>query len=288
MTHGPLTRPSATLSQRERVLKLAELLYRGVNRVRRALYRAGLLKPKRLPVPVISIGAIAAGGSGKTPAVIAIAGALAQRGLRVGVLTRGYRRAGEGGVIDTLDPDRFGDEPVLIKKRQPSVEVIVGVNRYDNAIRKSVDVFVLDDGYQHLQLYRDLDVVIDSPGGFLREGRSALRYAGMVLRRDIRPIVPEGLRGKRIFAFAGLADNRQFFGSLGLNLVGTRSFPDHHRYAASDLDEIKGLARAAEADAIVTTEKDAVKISDPQIIAIPADFMIDPASLERIVAAASQ
>jgi len=267
------------------LLKPAELLYRGVNRVRRALYRGGILKPKRLPVPVISVGAIAAGGSGKTPAVIAIAGALAQRGLRVGVLTRGYGRAGEGGVIDRLDPDRFGDEPVLIKKRLPTVEVIVGANRYDNALRKQVDVFILDDGYQHLQLHRDLDVVIDSPGGFLREGKSALRFAGLVLRRHIRPIVPESLRGKQIFAFAGLADNRQFFESLGLNLVGTRSFADHHRYAASDLEEIKQAARAAGADAIVTTEKDAVKISDPQIIAIPADFVIDPASLERIVAA---
>jgi len=270
------------------LLKPAELLYRGANRMRRALYRAGILKPKRLPVPVISVGAIAAGGSGKTPAVIAIAGALAQRGLRVGVLTRGYGRAGQGGVIDTLDSDRFGDEPVLIKKRLPSIEVIVGVNRYDNALRQSVDVFILDDGYQHLQLYRDLDVVIESPGGFLREGKSALRYAGIVLRRDIRPIVPEGLRGKRVFAFAGLADNRQFFESLGLNLVGTRSFPDHHRYAVSDLDEIKQAARAAGADAIVTTEKDAVKISDPQIIAIPADFVIDSASLKCIVAAASR
>ena len=256
------------------MIKLAELLYRGVNRIRRALYRRGILKAKRLPVPVISVGAIAAGGSGKTPATIAIAGALADRGFRVGVLTRGYRRAGAGGVVDTLDPDRFGDEPVLIKKRLPSVEVIVGKNRYDNAIRKQVDVFVLDDGFQHLQLHRDFDVVIDHPG-FLREGRSALKAADLVLPRKLKPRIPDSLRGKRVFAFAALADNRQFFDSLGLELAGTRLFSDHHRYSASDVESIKRAASDAHAEAIVTTEKDAVKIADPTIMAIPADFVID-------------
>ncbi len=264
------------------MIKIAELIYRAINRARRALYRAGILKSKKLPVPVISVGAIAAGGSGKTPAVIAIAGALAQRGLRVGVLTRGYGRAGEGGVIDSLDGDRFGDEPVLIKKRLPAVEVIVGVNRYESALRKQVDVFVLDDGFQHLQLHRDFDVVIDNPG-FLREERSALRDADIVLQRRLQTRVPENLRGKRVFAFAGLANNQQFFESF--DLAGTKSFPDHHRYTKADVEEIKRAARAAGADAIVTTEKDAVKIADAEIIAIPADFVIDAAILERIIAA---
>jgi len=263
------------------VIKLAELLYRSVNRVRRALYRAGILKAKRLPVRVISVGGIAAGGSGKTPATIAIAGALAARGLRVGVLTRGYGRAGVGGVIKELDPDRYGDEPVLIKKRLPQVEVIVGRNRYDNAIRNPADVFVLDDGFQHLQLHRDLDVVIDYDSGFLREGRRALRDADVLLPRKIKLTIPDLLRGKRVFAFSGLADNQQFFDSLALPLAGTRSFPDHHRYSATDVEATKHAARDVGADAIVTTEKDAVKINDPEVIAIRADFVID--DLDRIL-----
>jgi tetraacyldisaccharide 4'-kinase len=268
------------------LLKPAELLYRTINRIRRALYHAGILKSKRLPVPVISVGGIAAGGSGKTPAVIAIATALAARGLRVGVLTRGYGRAGEGGPVKAIDPDRYGDEPVLIKKRVPAAEVIVGKNRYENASQQSVDVFILDDGFQHLQLHRDLDVVIDNPAaGFLREGRFALRSADIVLPRRMKPAIPDSLRGKRIFAFAGLADNGQFFDSLGLPLVGSRSFPDHHRYSASDIEQIKDGARNAGAEAIVTTEKDAVKIDDPAIIAIPAEFVIDKADLDRIIAA---
>ena len=255
------------------MIKLAELLYRGVNRVRRALYRAGILKAKRLRAPVISVGAIAAGGSGKTPATIAIAGALAARGLRVAVLTRGYGRAGAGGVITELDPDRYGDEPVLIKKRLPQVEVLVGKNRYENAIRSNAGVFVLDDGFQHLQLHRDLDVVIDHPAPFFREGRAALRDADVILPRKIRLTIPDTLRGKRVFAFAGLANNEQFFESLDLMLAGTRSFPDHHRYTPGDIEAIK--REAAKADAIVTTEKDAVKIADHDIIAIPIEFVID-------------
>jgi tetraacyldisaccharide 4'-kinase len=271
------------------VLKPAELLYRGINRLRRSLYDAGVFKARRLAVPVISVGAIAAGGSGKTPAVIAIAGALAQRGLRVGVLTRGYGRAGAGGAIDALDPERFGDEPVLIKKRLPAVRVIVGTNRYENASRESCDVFILDDGFQHLQLDRDLDVVLDTEEAtFLREGRSALRHAGIVLARNLRLDVPPELCGKRVFAFAGLANNAQFFDALteaGLQLAGTRGFRDHHRYTASDIEEIKRAARDSGVEAIVTTEKDAVKIDDPAITAIRAEMVIDPWVLDRIVAA---
>ena len=262
------------------MIKIAELLYRAINRARRAMYRAGILKAKRLSAPVISVGGIAAGGSGKTPAVIAIARALSARGLRVAVLTRGYGRAGSGGVVTALDPDRFGDEPVLIKKSVPSVNVIVGKNRYDNAVRIEADVFVLDDGFQHLQLHRDFDVVIEHDSGFLREGRGALRYADLVLRRAVQARIPDALRGKKVFAFAGLADNAQFFRLF--DLAGSKGFPDHHRYTTADIEAIK---REAKGHPIVTTEKDAVKIDDPEIIAIPAEFAIDAADLDRIVAA---
>lgn len=268
------------------LLKPAELLFRGINRIRRSLYRRGILKSKKLPVPVISVGGIAVGGSGKTPATIAIARALIAKGLRVGILTRGYGRSGEGGIVDKLDADRFGDEPVLMQQQVPGAKVIVGANRYENALRDSANVFILDDGFQHLQLHRDLDVVIDNPRArFLREGRSALQDANIVLQRQIRLNVPQAIRGKRVFAFAGLADNQQFFKSLDVDLVGTRSFSDHHRYSPADIEEIKRAAREVRAETIVTTEKDAVKIHDPEIVAIPAEFVIDSYYLDRIVKA---
>ena len=278
------------------ILKPLELFWRAVNRLRRALYRGGILKGRRLPRPVISVGNLTAGGSGKTPAVIAIARYLTRRGFTVAVLSRGYGRSGsETGLVTSLDAGRFGDEPVLIKSKTTNTHVIVGPNRYDNAIRflgqNDCDLFILDDGFQHLQLSRDLDVVIDAGRGVMREGRSALAGAGVVIQRNLRLVVPGGVTLRRVFAFAGLADNDQFFSSLrsnGLNVVGTHGFRDHHRYTAADLLSIKDAARAAGAEAIVTTEKDAVKIDDRDIIAIDAEMIIEPAVLEAIAAKISR
>jgi tetraacyldisaccharide 4'-kinase len=272
------------------LLKPIELLWRGVNRLRRALYRRGILKSKRLTRPVISVGNLAAGGSGKTPAVIAIARDLTKRGLVVAVLTRGHGRSGdEAGPVTALDASRFGDEPVLIKSKLENIHVIVGSKRYDNAVqfltRNDCDLFILDDGFQHLQLARDLDVVIDAGRGVMREGRSALADVNIVIHRNLRLVVPSELTGRRVFAFAGLADNEQFFSSLranGLDVIATRSFRDHHRYTPDDITTIRKEASAAGAENIVTTEKDAVKIDDHDIIAIAAEMIIEPDVLETI------
>jgi tetraacyldisaccharide 4'-kinase len=222
--------------------------------------------------------------------VIAIARHLTKRRLTVAVLTRGHGRAGnEAGLVTSFDAARFGDEPVLIKSKLENVHVIVGSKRYDNAIQflaqNDCDLFILDDGFQHLQLARDLDVVIDAGRGVMREGRSALADAGIVIQRNLRLVVPPALASRRVFAFAGLADNEQFFSSLranNLDVVATRSFGDHHRYTADEIAAIKSDASAARAEAIVTTEKDAVKIDDRDIIAIAAEMIIEPEVLDAI------
>jgi tetraacyldisaccharide 4'-kinase len=272
------------------LLKPFELLWRGVNRLRRALYRRGILKSRRLPRPVISVGNLSAGGAGKTPAVITIARSLEKRGFRVAVLTRGYGRShNTAGMVTSLDAARFGDEPVLIKSKLKTVDVIVGSKRYDNALQflheNDCDLFILDDGFQHLRLARTVDVVIDSGRGVMREGRTALADADFVIQRRLRIVVPEGLSARPLFAFAGLADNEQFFASLralGLNVAATKSFPDHHRYTATDVAALKEAARISGADAIVTTEKDAVKIDDRDIIPIAAEMIVEPEVLEAI------
>lgn len=272
----------------------AQVLYLAVNRVRRSLYRTGILRSRRLPRPVVSIGNRSAGGAGKTPAVIALAEQLSRRGMRVAVLTRGYGRtdAGAGGLVDRPDARRYGDEPVLIKKRIPEVDVIVGADRYINALqylkRFSCDIFILDDGFQHLRIARDLDIVIEAPGAlFYREGRSALRDADIVVPRRISVTVPPEARGRRALAFAGLANTAQFFESIreaGVDLAATVSFPDHHRYTPRDLQAIDDKAAASAAVVIVTTEKDAVKLDRRDIIAIPVDFVFEPAIVERVAA----
>ena len=258
------------------------------------MYGRGLLRSRRLPCPVVSIGNLSTGGAGKTPAVIALASALSARGAKVAVLTRGYGRrdTGASGLVDSLDAGRFGDEPVLIKKRVSNADVIVGSNRYENAIRyianHSCDLFLLDDGFQHLQIERDLDVVIDSPGAaFYREGRSALRDADIVVPRRMALTIPQSVAGRKALAFAGLANNNQFFESIrnaGVEVCSAMSFPDHHRYSPQDLQAIDDAAASSGAEVIVTTEKDAVKLDRRDIIAIPADFVFDPAVIERVAA----
>ena len=274
-----------------RVSEPAQVLYTAINRARRALYRRGLLKTESLPRTVLSIGNRAIGGSGKTPLTIAIARGLLERGLRVVVLTRGYGRdsSSEPLIVDSEDPRRFGDEPVVIARNVPGAAVVVGskraaAGRWFLETAGDCDVFLLDDGFQHLQLERDLDLVIENAGvRWYREGPEALRDADIIFRRggaasEAREreleVVPVGwtregsaldldrLRGARVFAFAGLADNDQFFRTLerlGASVAGSIGFSDHHTYRPSDLEKIRREAAASSAEFTITTEKDAVK-----------------------------
>jgi tetraacyldisaccharide 4'-kinase len=295
----------------------AQSLYTAINRARRALYRRGLLHTESLPRTVLSIGNRAIGGSGKTPLTIAIARGLLERGLRVVVLTRGYGRgsSSEPLIVDGEDPRRFGDEPVVIARNAPGAAVVVGskraaAGRWFLERAGDCDVFLLDDGFQHLQLERDLDLVIENPAArWYREGPEALRDADIIFRRggpatEARErgleIVPSGwtrggtafelelLRGARVFAFAGLADNDQFFQTLerlGAKVAGSIGFADHHLYRSSDLERIRREASAASADFTITTEKDAVKTTglETAVVRIAAKIEREQELLDLLV-----
>jgi len=181
---------------------------------------------KKLDRPVISVGNITWGGTGKTPVVIELLEALFKNNLKPAVLTRGYaRKEGakplllkKGGQLYTAA--EAGDEPLLIFKSVPQAEVIIGAKRYDNALRFkkdiSADIYVLDDGFQHWKIKRDLDIVCVNaanpfgnrlliPAGILREKPSALKRAGIVVITNADMITPSELEKlkKEIYELSG-------------------------------------------------------------------------------------
>ena len=164
-----------------------------------AAYERGWAEAKRLGWPVVSVGNLSVGGSGKTPVVIRLAQLLQADGIAVDVLSRGYGRSGEGveRVDASGDAGRFGDEPVLIA-RKAAVPVYVGTSRYDagrlaERSAAGAGIHLLDDGFQHRKLARDLDIVVLHasdfvegllPAGRLREPLSALKRAQVVVLRE--------------------------------------------------------------------------------------------------------
>jgi len=176
--------------------------YRGALALREWLYAQGVLRARRVECPVVSIGNLTVGGTGKTPAVELAVRTLRELGRRPAVISRGYRRRSRGVqvVADTaairLDADEAGDEAFLLARRLPGVPVVVGANRYEAARlaldRYGVTAIVLDDGFQHRTLVKDLEVVMVRaanpwgngrllPGGPLREPLAALARAHLVV-----------------------------------------------------------------------------------------------------------
>ena len=274
-------------------------LYAAGLALKNAAYNHGCLRSRMLTEPVISVGNLSTGGAGKTPFVIYLAQRLQERGINVDVLSRGYGRA-KPAAVERVDPEgsatRYGDEPLLIA-RSVAAPVYVGARRFDAGLlaeaeaRDEERVHVLDDGFQHRQLARAVDIVLLHandfsdrllPMGNLREPLSSLKRAQItVLRRDhfehaaqvenltgrVPWIVVRSLRvdslGLRPLAFCGLARPQEFFRdlrALGINPAAEIAFPDHHRYTAADIKRLLDEARAHNADSLITTEKDEVKL----------------------------
>jgi tetraacyldisaccharide 4'-kinase len=306
---------------------LLSTAYARIARLRRAWYaRPG--RSRRLPHPVISVGNLSMGGSGKTPVVAAIARLLRQRGERPVILTRGYgrRRQTEGVLVVSdgqrvLEPvERSGDEPQLLARTLPGVPVLVGADRYlagmFAARHFAATVSILDDGFQHVQLERAVDLLLVSmddlndrvvPAGRLREPLDAAQLADAVLvtgskedaisvarALDHSTAFPAVVRYEsicrggrvlsdppnRIVAFAGIARPERFFNalrSLGYEVARELTYPDHHWYTARDIAGIQAAAREAGAPVIITTEKDAVRC-DLECAVLPITVEVEPAA----------
>ncbi|HEY6872641.1 MAG TPA: tetraacyldisaccharide 4'-kinase [Geobacteraceae bacterium] len=229
------------------LLTLCSIPYELTVRFRAHAYAIGLLPSRRLPLPVVSVGNLTVGGTGKTPAVAMLARFFMARGKRVAVLSRGYggSLAGKEGVVSDgtvllLTPQEAGDEPCLLAATNPGLMVVVGADRYRAGLmameRLAPDIFILDDGYQHLRLKRDLNILLlDSgrpfgngrvlPAGLLREPRVAGDRADLI-------IYTRSSEGEDTAHFPGKPACRAFHHLVGVTLNGGELRP---------LAELKGL-----------------------------------------------
>lgn len=302
------------------------------------LYRAGLAwhearlknaEARKLAWPVISIGNLSTGGSGKTPLTIALAKLLAARGVHVDVLSRGYgRETQEPARVDSSGASKqFGDEPLLIA-RAAGVPVYVAPQRYDAGLLAEANAerdisgrhdvsrspiaaaHILDDGFQHRQLHRTIDILLMNredwhdallPAGNLREPlRAAIRAEIIAIPGDDPDLEVELKRlgwtrqvwrlGRcmeapsidgPVFAFCGIARPEQFFAGLenvGLHVADRKAFRDHYAYTKHAVERLLAQAKRAGARALITTEKDAVRLGLLSA-AFPADLPLKIATL---------
>lgn len=269
--------------------------------LRNLLYDKGIKKPKKLPVPVISVGNLSVGGTGKTSFVIYLANLLKEK--RVCILLRGYKRKSKGVLLVSeygeilTDWEKAGDEAYLLAKLLPNASVVVSEDRYEGGVfaikRLNPELIILDDGFQHRKLHRDLDILLLKkkdledyllPYGNLREPLSALKRADLlilsyqevepfefnsekptfkmqrefdsVLNSNFEEIPIEHLKEKEVIAFSGLGDNEQFLKTLkklGFKVKEFLSFPDHYDYKEF---------RPKKEETYLTTPKDLIKLQN--------------------------
>ncbi|MFO7693651.1 MAG: tetraacyldisaccharide 4'-kinase [Vicinamibacterales bacterium] len=317
-------------------------LYAAAASARRAYYQAPG-RQRRLERPVISVGNLRVGGTGKTPAVAHVARILLEMGEQPAILSRGYRRrsAPDGVVVVSdgrrlsADLDRSGDEPLMLARGVEGARVLVASDRYLAGrlaeTRLGATVHVLDDGFQHLTLARGTDLLIVGeddladartlPAGQLREPLAAASNAHAVLvvsgtrgqartvaaslgvassfqlvrepgeprRLDLLAASAPAQRTVSVLAVAGVARPERFFEELrsaGWDVKQTVAFPDHHRYTRADAASLADTARSSGARAIMTTEKDLVRLLPFRPIPLPLMWLpltvrIDPAPAFR-------
>lgn len=289
----------------KRALWLLSLLYQAGVKLRHRAYESHVLPIKKVPAVVVSIGNIVAGGVGKTPLVHFLASELSKEH-RVAILSRGYRSEAEKRDEPTLvEPsmlaEEVGDEPLWLAQKLPMVQVWVGSDRVkcaEQAVANDVEIILLDDGFQHRRLHRDFDVVVTGeapysngyflPRGYLRDLPSRISHASLVavMGRDrLGMEVPQVLfertsrcdfKGKKVALFCAIANPERFMTQVqesGAQMTISLIKPDHEPFAVEELEE---LAQRSQADVLVCTEKDFVKLpqSSLPIIPIPLELTI--------------
>lgn len=294
------------------LLFLLSFIYRLGCQFKNWLYTFKIFKPKKAPLPIISVGNITFGGSEKTPLVMNIISFILGKGYKPALLTRGYKGRWErkGGILSDGkiilgNWEDSGDEPYMVADNIPKAGIFVGKNRFISAQKAAslgFDVGILDDGFQDRLLHRDLDIVLYDQYEklALREPLSSLKRAHFILikkrdkakkKKNIKKyfshkaifeykviskgffelgekdvIIPsEKIKGKKVVAFCGLARPQRFLLLLqkqGIQPEIFLKFPDHHSYPPSSLEKIFKKFNKAGAEALIMTEKDAVKVAE--------------------------
>ena len=301
---------------------------------RNFFYNLGFFVSRKLPCKVVSIGNLSVGGTGKTPFVLFLANSLKARGLNVAVLSRGYKRKSTGTHVvsdgNTLKSDlnNSGDEPFMLANKLQDIPVVVDENRYRGGQficnEYNPDVIIMDDGFQHRRVFRDVDIVLINsnhrrpkllPYGLLREPLRNIKRADAVIftKANLTPpdeklvnavsnycsftvesdLIPNtqviGLDGSTkpvsdfngpVVAVSGVGDPDSFeviMEEAGLDYVHHFRHDDHAEYSAMDLEVLREVFLSAEAQALITTEKDLVKLeslNDLPLFALPVNVSL--------------
>ena len=301
---------------------------------RNFFYNLGFFVSRKLPCKVVSIGNLSVGGTGKTPFVLFLANSLKARGLNVAVLSRGYKRKSTGTHVvsdgNTLKSDlnNSGDEPFMLANKLQDIPVVVDENRYRGGQficnEYNPDVIIMDDGFQHRRVFRDVDIVLIKsnhrrpkllPYGLLREPLRNIKRADAVIftKANLTPpdeklvnavsnycsftvesdLIPNtqviGLDGSTkpvsdfngpVVAVSGVGDPDSFeviMEEAGLDYVHHFRHDDHAEYSAMDLEVLREVFLSAEAQALITTEKDLVKLeslNDLPLFALPVNVSL--------------
>jgi len=283
--------------------------------IRNALYDRGFIRSKKLRGPVVSVGNLSVGGSGKTPFVLLLGELLKHRGMHFNILSRGYGRRSRGVLLvdRSGSAHQFGDEPLLMARRLDA-PVIVGEDRYEAGCfaegKFGPQLHLLDDGLQHRSLARDFDIVLVMPedardrllpAGRLREPLSALRRAdavvltsgatpesfpldGKIVWRARRGILPKNVPNRPV-VFCAIARPKNFLIQLraaGIEPAAEAFYRDHHSYTERDIADLVKLRSQSEAGGFLTTEKDAINLDEFLTALVP--LAVVPVKMELLEA----
>jgi tetraacyldisaccharide 4'-kinase len=313
-------------------LNLLSAVYGQITRFRRHWYEQRPHLQRQLGCPVVSVGNLVVGGSGKTPIVAMLATLLSDAGYAPAILSRGYKRRGNADLVIVSDGRRIiadveasGDEPQMLARRLSGVSVVVSADRYQSGSvareQLGANVMILDDGFQHLQVARTVNLLLLAaddltetvlPVGRLREPVDAASRADALLvsggtdpshvarqlqvkrgfsltteYQGLQVVTPFGAPAlelpQRVVSLAAIARPERFTTALrniGYNVVQEFTFRDHHWFTLADVKTVEEAARRSGADAIVTTEKDAVRLERVLTGSIPFLFLPIDAHVE--------